>query len=155
MRCCPYRKVTEMANNNALTPEQIKNFNKALEDRIIEANADQTKWKDVLADLMVADIFVVANVNPEPDANGNKQLNILAMSDANGNQAIPFFTSPARMSYLVNPERKSINCMKMKTIKLFQAIKGKSAVLNPNSNCTKVFNPFEMNLLVMENKDKA
>ena len=143
-----------MANNNVLTPEQIKNFNKALEERIIEATADQAKWKDVLPDLMVADVFVVANVKPELDANGNKQLDILAMTDSKGNQAIPFFTSPARMSYLVNPQRKSINCMKMKTIKLFQAIKGKAAVLNPNSNCSKVFNPFEMNVLVMENKDK-
>ncbi len=143
-----------MANNMALTPEQIKNFNKALEERLVEANADQAKWKDVLPDLMVADIFVVASVKPELDANGNKQLNILSMTDSKGNQAIPFFTSPARMSYLVSPEKKSINCMKMKTVRFFQAIKGKAAVLNPNSNCGKVFNPFEMNVLVMENKDK-
>ncbi len=145
-----------MANNMALTPEQIKNFNKALEEKIIKANTedDKTAWKDILPELMKAEVFVVANVKPEPDENGNKQLNILSMTDKNGNQAIPFFTSPNRMAPLVNPERKSINCMKMTTLRLFQSIKGKAAVMNLNSNCSRVFNPFEMNVLVAENKDK-
>ena len=46
------------------------------------------------------------------------------------------------------------NCMKVNTVRLFEAIKGRTAVLNPGSPCGRVFTPFEMNLLVMENKDK-
>ena len=44
--------------------------------------------------------------------------------------------------------------MKLNTVKLFQSVKGKSAVLNPNSPAAKMFTPFEMNVLVMENLDK-
>lgn len=142
--------------NKPLTPEQMKEINKALEERIIEANKDETKtkWKKVLPDLMAADIFAVAALGDKTDANGNRLLNIMMMSNKEGQNIIPFFTSPARMSVLARGEQKTFNCMKMNTTRLFNAIKGKTAVLNPGSPCSRVFTPFEMNLLVMENKEK-
>ncbi len=140
---------------NQLTQEEIKHFNKALEERIIAAVEDKNKWKDVLPDLMDAEVFVVAQMSDRVDANGNKMLNILSMKNNEGQMCIPFFTSPNKMSVLATPDRKSFNCMKMRTTKLFQAVKGKSAFLNPGThNCSRLFTPFEMNLLVMENADK-
>ena len=141
--------------NQPLTQDQIKNFNKALEDRITEATQDQSKWKNLLPDLMDADVFVVAQISERADANGNKLLNILSMTNKEGQMVIPFFTSPNKMSVLATKDNKTFNCMKMKAIKLFQSIKGKPAVMNPGThNCTKFFTPFEMNVLVMENMDK-
>ena len=142
--------------NQQLTPEQMKVFNKALEERITEANEDKTKtkWKSVLPDLMAADVFAVAALGDQTDANGNRLLNVMMMTNKNGQQVIPFFTSPNRMSALATPDRKSFNCMKINTTRLFNAIKGKTAVLNPGSPCSRLFTPFEMNLLVMENKDQ-
>lgn len=142
--------------NQQLTPEQMKVFNKALEDRITEANQDQTKtkWKTVLPDLMAADVFAVAALGDNTDANGNRLLNVMMMTDKEGHQVIPFFTSPNRMAVLANKDHKTFNCMKLNTTRLFNAIKGRTAVLNPGSPCGRVFTPFEMNLLVMENKDK-
>lgn len=142
--------------NQQLTPEQMKVFNKALEDRITEANQDKTKtkWKSVLPDLMAADVFAVAAMGNQTDANGRRLLNVMMMTNKEGQQIIPFFTSPNRMSVLATPEHKTFNCMKVNTTRLFDAIKGKPAVLNPGSPCSRVFTPFEMNLLVMENKDK-
>ena len=141
--------------NQQLTPEQMKVFNKALEDRIIEANEDKTKtkWKKVLPDLMAADVFAIAAMGNNTDANGNRLLNVMMMTNKEGQQIIPFFTSPAKMSVLVTPEHKTFNCMKVNTTRLFDAIKGRPAVLNPGSPCSRVFTPFEMNLLVMENKE--
>ena len=140
---------------NQLTQEEIKNINKALEERITAAVEDKNKWKDVLPDLMNAEVFVVAQLSERTDEKGNKLLNILSMKNNEGQQCIPFFTSPTKMSVLATPERKSFNCMKMKTTKLFQAVKGKAAYLNPGThNCCKLFTPFEMNLLVMENAEK-
>ncbi len=140
---------------NQLTQDEIKNFNKALEERITAAVEDKNKWKEVLPDLMNAEVFVVAQVSDRVDANGNKLLNILSMKNNEGQMCIPFFTSPNKMSVLASPDRKSFNCMKMRTSKLFQAVKGKSAFLNPGTpNCSRMFNPFEMNLLVMENAEK-
>lgn len=139
---------------NQVNADQLKQFNAALEERIMEAGKDKTLWKKVLPDLMLTDVFVVADVSDRVDANGNKQLNILMMTDNEGHQVIPFFTSPNRMSVLVTPERKTFNVMKINTVKLFSAIKGKTAVLNPRSPGAKLFTPFEMNILVMENKDK-
>ena len=142
--------------NQQLTPEQMKVFNKALEERITEANEDKTKtkWKKVLPDLMAADVFAVAALGDKTDANGNRLLNVMMMTSKDAQQAIPFFTSPNRMSVLATPEHKTFNCMKINTTRLFNAIKGKTAVLNPGSPCSRVFTPFEMNLLVMENKDQ-
>ena len=141
--------------NQQLTPEQMKVFNKALEDRITEANQDKTKtkWKTVLPDLMAADVFAVAAMGDKTDANGNRLLNVMMMTNKEGQQIIPFFTSPARMSVLATPEHKTFNCMKVNTVRLFDAIKGRPAVLNPGSPYSRVFTPFEMNLLVMENKE--
>ena len=43
--------------NQQMSPDQMKAFNKVLEERITEANQDKTKtkWKTVLPDLMAAD----------------------------------------------------------------------------------------------------
>lgn len=148
------QKGNENMSNQQLTPEQMKVFNKALEERITEANKDKTKWKTVLPDLMAADVFTVAAVGDKTDANGNRLLNVMMMQNKDGQQMIPFFTSPARMSVLANEQHKTFNCMKINTTRLFNAIKGRTAVLNPGSTCGRLFTPFEMNLLVMENKDQ-
>ncbi len=143
-----------MANQQPLTQEQLKDFNKVLEERIIEANKDKAKWKKVLPDLMAAEVFVVAQVSEQTNAKGEKLLNILTLTDKTGHQTVPFFTSPNRMAVLANENRKTFNVMKLNTVRLFQSVKGKSAVLNPNSPAAKMFTPFEMNVLVMENIDK-
>lgn len=142
--------------NQQISPEQMKVFNKALEERITEANQDKsnTKWKSVLPDLMTADVFAVAALGDKTDANGNRLLNVMMITNKEGQQVIPFFTSPNRMSVLATPEHKTFNCMKINTVRLFEAIKGRTAVLNPGSPCGRVFTPFEMNLLVIENKDR-
>ncbi len=140
---------------NQLTPEEMKSFNKNLEAKITAAIGDNNKWKEVLPELMMAEVFVVAQASEQTDANGKKMLNILSMKNKDGQMAIPFFTSPQRMSVLATQERKTFSCMKMRTISLFQAVKGKTALLNPGSpDCARMFTPFEMNLLVMENIDK-
>lgn len=140
---------------NTISASEMKNFNKALEDKIKAAVKDQNKWKSVLPELMGSDVFVVAKLSDQTTPEGGRLLNLLTMKDKNGNLAIPFFTSPEKMSVLASPERKQINCMKMNTTKLFQSIKGKTALLNPGSpDCAKMFTPFEVNLLLMENLDK-
>lgn len=140
---------------NQLTPEELKTFNHALEEKISAAVGDNSKWKAVLPDLMAADVFVIAQLSDKPDPNGNKMLNLLSMTNKEGLRAIPFFTSPRTMSVLAGPQKRTFNCMKINAVKLFQAIKGKTALLNPGTpNCSKIFTPFEMNLLVMENIDK-
>lgn len=139
-----------MADTN-INAAQLKDFNKELEEKILEANEDKTKtlWNKVLPDLMTAEIFAVAQVTA-PDANGNKMLNVLQMSDKNGRKIIPFFTSPAKMRALVTPERKTFNVMKIPTAKFFQTIKGMPCILNPGTKYVRVFTPFEMNVLAAE-----
>ena len=44
---------------NQLTQNELKNFNKALEEKITAAVGDQSKWKDVLPELMGSEVFVV------------------------------------------------------------------------------------------------
>ena len=117
--------------NQQMSPDQMKAFNKVLEERITEANQDKTKtkWKTVLPDLMAADVFAVAALGNQTDANGNRLLNVMMMTNKEGQQVIPFFTSPNRMAVLATPEHKTFNCMKVNTVRLFEAIKGRTAVL--------------------------
>ena len=127
---------------------------KNIEDKIKEAIADKSKWKTVINELLTTDVLVVAQPGPANmlDANGQRQLNILTFNDPKLGTVVPFFTSPQRVSVLVTKEHLQFNCIKIKTINFFNAIKGKQAIMNPNSDCGKVFTPFEMNVLVMENK---
>ena len=86
---------------------------------------------------MSADVFVVAQLSDRTNDKGERLMNILTLTDKAGHQTVPFFTSPARLSVLANENRKTFNVMKLNTVKLFQSVKGKSAVLNPNSPAVK------------------
>lgn len=134
--------------------ENLKDFNKELEERILAANEDQTKvkWNKLLPDLMTAEVLIVGQF-----ADGiqtDKTLNIL-MLQKDGHAIIPFFTSPERMSVLVKPDNNSFEVMKVNTVRFFQSIKGKPCVLDPMSPYARVFNPFEMKVLAAENEDRV
>lgn len=136
--------------------EDLKDLNKELEERILEANKDTTKvkWNKLLPDLMGADILMVGQFNDQTDENGNKQLNILMMQK-DGHVVVPFFTSPERISAMANPTNTQFDVMKINTVRFFQSIQGKPCVLNPLSDCGRVFTPFEMRILAAENIHKA
>lgn len=136
--------------------EDLKDLNKELEERILEANKDTTKvkWNKLLPDLMGADILMVGQFNDQTDENGNRQLNILMMQK-DGHVIIPFFTSPERIGAMANPTNTQFDVMKINAVRFFQSIQGKPCVLNPLSDCGRVFTPFEMKILAAENLDKA
>lgn len=134
----------------------LKDLNKDLEQRILEANKDTTKvkWNKLLPDLMGADILMAGQFTDNLDEYGNRQLNILMMQK-DGHVIIPFFTSPDRVSVLANPEQTQFDIMKVNTVRFFQSIAGKPCVLNPLSDYSRLFSPFEMKILAAENIDKA
>lgn len=136
--------------------EDLKDLNKDLEERILAANKDTTKvkWNKLLPDLMGADILMVGQFNDQTDENGNRQLNILMMQK-DGHVVVPFFTNPERISVMANPTNTQFDVMKINTARFFQSIAGKPCVLNPLSDCGRVFTPFEMKILAAENIDKA
>lgn len=136
--------------------EDLKDLNKDLEERILEANKDKTKvkWNKLLPDLMTADILMVGQFSDKADANGNQQLNILMMQK-DGHVIVPFFTNPSRVGVLANPQNNQFDIMKVNVVRFFQSIAGKPCVMNPMSEYAKVFTPFEMKVLAAENEDKV
>ena len=145
-----FEKITDWA-------KQFKDFNNELEERILEANHDDTKvkWSKLLPDLMGADVFIAGQYSGQPiDESGKKALNIV-MLQKNGHAIIPFFTSPERLSVLVKPDDDRFDVMKLNTVRLFESLIGKHTILNPNSPYTRMFTPFEMRILAAENIDKA
>lgn len=136
--------------------EDLKDLNKDLEERIIEANKDTTKvkWNKLLPDLMEADILMVGQFTDNVDAYGNKQLNILMMQK-DGHIVVPFFTNPSRIGTLANPANAQFDVMKVNIARFFQSIAGKPCIMNPMSDCGRIFTPFEMKILAAENIDKA
>lgn len=145
-----FEKITDWA-------EQFKNFNNELEERILDANHDDTKvkWSKLLPDIMGADVFIAGQYSGIPiDDTGKKELNIL-MIQKDGHSIIPFFTSPERLSVLVSPQNNQFDVMKINTVRLFDSIPGKATVMNPMSPYTRLFTPFEMRILAAENADKA
>ena len=136
--------------------EDLKDLNLALEERILEANKDATKvkWNKLMPDLMVAEVLMVGQFSETADASGNKQLNILMMQK-DGHVIVPFFTNPARIKVLSNPNNTEFDVMKVNTVRFFQSIKGKPCVLNPLSDCARIFTPFEMKVLAAENEHRV
>ncbi len=145
-----FEKITDWA-------KEFKDFNSELEERILEANHDDTKvkWNKLLPDLMGAEVFIAGQYSGQPiDDSGRKELNIV-MIQKDGHAIIPFFTSPERLSVLVNPQNTQFDVMKLNTVRLFESLVGKHTVLNPMSSYTRMFTPFEMRILAAENADKA
>ena len=136
--------------------EDLKDLNLDLEERILAANKDTTKvkWHKLLPDLMGADVLMVGQFSDQTDAQGNRQLNILMMQK-DGRVIVPFFTNPERIKVLSNPNKTDFDVMKVNTVRFFQSIKGKPCVLNPMSDCARIFTPFEMKVLAAENEHKA
>lgn len=136
--------------------EDLKGLNKELEERILEANKDTTKvkWNKLLPDLMGADILMVGQFSSETDEYGNRQLNILMMQK-DEHVVVPFFTSPERIGVMANPANTQFDVMKLNAARFFQSMAGKPCILNPLSDCGRVFSPFEMKILAAENIHKA
>ena len=136
--------------------EDLKDLNLDLEERILAANKDATKvkWSKLLPELMGAEVLMIGQFADKPDADGNKQLNILMMQK-DGHVIVPFFTNPARIKVMANPNNTEFDVMKVNTVRFFQSIKGKPCVLNPLSEYARLFTPFEMKVLAAENIDKA
>lgn len=145
-----FEKITDWA-------EQFKDFNNELEERILEANHDDSKvkWNKLLPDLMGAEVFIAGQYSGQAvDDGGRKELNIL-MIQKDGHAIIPFFTSPERLAVLVNPKNNQFDVMKINTVRLFESLVGKHTMMNPMSPYTRLFTPFEMRILAAENADKA
>lgn len=136
--------------------EDLKDLNLELEERILAANKDTTKvkWNKLLPDLMKADILMVGKFGDTIDSEGNKMLNILMMQK-DGHVIIPFFTNPERIKVMATSKNTEFDVMKVNIARFFQSIKGKPCVLNPMSDCARIFTPFEMKVLAAENIDKA
>lgn len=136
--------------------EDLKDMNKDLEERIIEANKDTTKvkWNKLLPDLMAADVLMVGQFSDQTDAAGNRQLNILMMQK-NGHIIVPFFTNPSRVKTMASPINNQFDVMKVNLVRFFQSIAGKPCIMNPMSDASRIFSPFEMRVLAAENVDKA
>ena len=145
-----FEKVTNWA-------EDFKDLNNELEERILEANHDDTKvkWNKLLPDLMGAEVFIAGQYSGQAmNENGDKEISIV-MIQKDGHSIVPFFTSPERLSVLVDPNNSQFDVLKLNTVRLFESIKGKHTILNPNSPYSHRFTPFDMRILAAENADKA
>lgn len=145
-----FEKVTNWA-------EEFKDINNELEERILEANHDDTKvkWSKLLPDLMGAEVFIAGQYSGQPmDDSGKKEISIV-MIQKDGHSIVPFFTSPERLGVLVDPQNSQFDVLKLNTVRLFESITGKHTLLNPNSPYSRLFTPFEMRILAAENADKA
>lgn len=136
--------------------EDLKDMNKDLEERIIEANKDTTKvkWNKLLPDLMAADVLMVGQFMGKEDDAGNRQLNILMMQK-DGHIIVPFFTNPSRVRAMANSANNQFDVMKVNLVRFFQSVAGKPCIMNPMSDASRIFSPFEMKILAAENLDKA
>ena len=136
--------------------EEFANFNSNLEERILEANHDDTKvkWSKLLPEFLDEEVFVAGQiVDGQTDAAGNPNMNIIMVQN-NNHSYIPFFTSPERLSVLVNPNNSQFDVIKLKVYNFFMSIKGKPAVLNPMSTYSRIFTPFEIKILTAEYEEK-
>ena len=136
--------------------ENLNDLNKELEERISEANEEESllKWSKILPDLMTADILMIGQHTGNKDENGVESAGIL-MLQKDGKAYIPFFTNPERIKALATPERNKFDVFRLNTARFFSTIKGRNAILNPFSSYSRTFSPFEIMVLSHEYIDKA
>ena len=145
-----FEKVTDWA-------EEYKDLNDELEERILAANHDDSKvkWNKLLPDLMGAEVFIAGKYSEDDQpADGRLALSLMMMQK-DGHNIIPFFTSPERLSAVINPKSNQFDIMKVNLVVLFNSVMGKPMLMNPNSPYSRIFTPFEMRILAAENADKA
>lgn len=137
-----------MSNENTNAIEITADFNKELDEKILQANEDKTlvKWNKLMPELMNSEIFL-AGIFPENQPGAKANLLILQHE---GRNMIPFFTNPDRMSVLPEEQTKQLNMIKMRTGDFFHSIKGLGAVLNPSSDYARVFSGFDTKVLALE-----
>lgn len=136
--------------------EEFANFNNELEERILEANHDDTKvkWSKLLPELIDEEIFIAGQITDgQTDAAGNPNMNVIMVQN-NNHSYVPFFTSPERLSVLVNPNNSQFDVVKIKVYNFFLTVKGRAAVLNPMSTYSRTFTPFEIKILTAEYEEK-
>lgn len=136
--------------------DEFANFNNELEERILEANHDDTKvkWSKLLPELLDEEVFIAGQINEgQTDELGNPNINIMMVQN-NNHSYIPFFTSPERLSVLVNPNNSQFDVVKIKVYNFFLTVRGRAAVLNPMSTYSRIFTPFEIKILTAEYEEK-
>ena len=136
--------------------EEFKNFNSALEEKILEANHDDSKvkWSKLLPELLDEEIFIAGQITDgQTDAAGNPNMNIILVQN-NNHPYVPFFTSPERLSVLVNPNNSQFDVVKLKVYNFFLSVSGRPCVLNPMSTYSRMFTPFEIKILTAEYEEK-
>ncbi len=136
--------------------EDLKDLNRELEERILEANEEESplKWSKILPDLMTTDILMIGQHTGVKDENGVESAGIL-MLQKDGKALIPFFTNPERIKAMATPEKNKFEVFRLNTARFFNTIRGRNAVLNPFSPYTRTFSPFEIMVLSQEYIDKA
>lgn len=132
--------------------EEFANFNAELEEKILEANHDSSKvkWRKLLPELMDEEIFIAGQIPDGENPNEGNPNVALIMVQNNGHTFIPFFTSPERLSVLVNPSNNQFDVLKIKVANFFVSVRGKPTLMNPMSTYSRVFSPFEMKILSAE-----
>lgn len=136
--------------------EEFANFNNELEERILEANHDDTKvkWSKLLPELLDEEIFIAGQITDgQVDVAGNPNMNVIMVQN-NNHSYVPFFTSPERLSVLVNPNNSQFDVVKIKVYNFFLTVRGRAAVLNPMSAYSRTFTPFEIKILTAEYEEK-
>lgn len=136
--------------------ENLKDLNKELEERILEANEEESplKWSKILPDLMTADILMLGQHTGVKNENGVESAGIL-MLQKDGKTLIPFFTNPERIKAIATSEKNRFEVFRLNTARFFNTIRGRNAVLNPFSPYSRAFSPFEIMVLSQEYIDKA
>lgn len=132
--------------------ENLKDLNKELEERILEANEDESllKWSKLLPDLMTADILALGKHSDFKNETAG-----IIMLQKDGKAFIPFFTNPERIKAIATSEKNTFEVFRLNTARFFSSIKGRNAVLNPFSPYSRAFSPFELMVLSNEYIDKA
>lgn len=136
--------------------ENLKDMNKELEERILEANEDESllKWSKLLPDLMTADILMLGQHTGVKNEDGLDTTGIVILQK-DGTMFIPFFTNPERIKTIASSEKNQFEVFRLNTARFFKTIRGKSATLNPFSPYTRKFSPFDVMVLSEEYIDKA
>lgn len=125
----------------------MNNIDKLLADAIKNPAARPAFLKT----LMKSKVFVIGKpAEEEADGSGNRNVNLMSVTNQEGVKCVPFFTSLARMELFTAKIKKTdqLPSMEMECPAFFRAVMRTGAILNPNSENSKFFSAAELQNLM-------
>lgn len=118
--------------------------NSSLDNLLVKSKEEPKYWNEYFEKLLDSEVIVLAS---QPISEGFEgEIPLLMISDSANRQVMPMFTDDEHLKSIKGP----YNIARLKAFELLRKLKDVAAVVNPNTEFSRVITPFEIKVLTLE-----